>query len=133
MRVVFDANVVVAGVCWQGEAFVCLLKLARRQAFAFGSAATLEETRETAVRVIREVQPRHNAAARLTWYLQKVRLVDPMPLGKQRSRDVRDDPYLAAALGAKAEALVTYDQDLLALGKPFGIAVLRPAAFLKLV
>ena len=67
MRVVFDANVVVAGVCWQGEAFVCLLKLARRRAFAFGSAATLEETRETAVRVIREVQPRHNAAARLTW------------------------------------------------------------------
>jgi len=133
MRVVFDANVVVAGVCWQGEAFVCLLKLARRRAFAFGSAATLEETRETAVRVIREVQPRHNAAARLTWYLEKVRLVDPMPLGKQRSRDVSDDPYLAAALGAKAEALVTYDQDLLALGKPFGIAVLRPAAFLKLV
>ena len=133
MRVVFDANVVVAGVCWQGEAFVCLLKLARRRAFAFGSATTLEETRETAVRVIREVQPRHNAAARLTWYLEKVRLVDPMPLGKQRSRDVSDDPYLAAALGAKAEALVTYDQDLLALGKPFGIAVLRPAAFLKLV
>jgi putative PIN family toxin of toxin-antitoxin system len=133
MRVVFDANVVVAGVCWQGEAFVCLLKLARRQAFAFGSATTLEETRETAVRVIREVQPRHNAAARLTWYLQKVRLVDPMPLGKQRSRDLSDDPYLAAALGAKAEVLVTYDRDLLALGKPFGIAVLRPAAFLKLV
>ena len=103
------------------------------RAFAFGSATTLEETRETAVRVIREVQPRHNAAARLTWYLEKVRLVDPMPLGKQRSRDLSDDPYLAAALGAKAEALVTYDQDLLALGKPFGIAVLRPAAFLKLV
>jgi len=24
MRVVFDANVVVAGVCWQGEGWLCL-------------------------------------------------------------------------------------------------------------
>ncbi|MBN8249534.1 MAG: hypothetical protein J0L84_19100, partial [Verrucomicrobia bacterium] len=34
VRVVLDANVVVAGACWQGEGFLCLLKLARRQAFA---------------------------------------------------------------------------------------------------
>src|SRR5438105_3804038 len=113
MRVVFDANVVVAGVCWQGEGWLCLVKLARRMAFAYGTPETIEETRETAVRLIRQQQPRHNAAARLTWYLDRVRRVDPAPLGKPRSRDPKDDPYLAAALTAQVKVIVSYDHDLL--------------------
>jgi putative PIN family toxin of toxin-antitoxin system len=133
VRVVLDANVVVAGVCWQGEGWLCLLKLARRQAFAYGTEATLEETRETAVRLIQERRPGHNAAARLTWYLERVRRVEAPPLGKQRSRDVKDDPYLGAALGARAAAIVTYDRDLLALEKPFGVMIVRPARFLQMV
>jgi hypothetical protein len=67
----------------------------------------------------------------LGWYLGIVRLVDPSPLGKPRSRDVKDDPYLAAALAGRSEMIVTYDQDLLVLGKPFGIAMARPFHFLK--
>lgn len=133
MRVVLDANVVVAGVCWQGEGWLCLLKLARRQAFAYGTEATLEETRETTIRLIQERKPRHNATARLTWYLERVRRVDAAPLGKQRSRDPKDDPYIAAALAARAMVLVTYDHDLLVLEKPFGIAIVRPARFLQWV
>ncbi|MBE7500067.1 MAG: putative toxin-antitoxin system toxin component, PIN family [Verrucomicrobiales bacterium] len=132
MRVVFDAKVVVAGVCWQGDGWLCLIRMARRQAFAYGTVATLEETRETAVRVIRERQPTHNASARLDWYLDNVRRVEPSPLGKRRSRDERDDPYLAAALAGKAQVLVTYDHDRLDLGKPFGIPIVRPARFLAM-
>ncbi len=133
MRVVFDANVVVAGVCWQGEGWLCLIRMARRQAFAYGTLATVEETRETAVRIIRERHPTHHASARLDWYLDKVRRVEPLPLGKRRSRDERDDPYLAAALAAKAQVIVTYDLDLLDLGKPFGIPIVRPARFLAML
>ena len=46
MRVVLDANVVASGVCWDGEAYLCLVKLARRHAFAFGTEETLAETKE---------------------------------------------------------------------------------------
>jgi predicted nucleic acid-binding protein len=53
-------------------------------------------------------------------------------LGKQRCRDAKDERYLACALGADAEAIVTNDRDLLALGKPFGVAVMTPIEFLKL-
>ena len=133
MRVVFDANVVVAGVCWQGEGWLCLVKLARRLAFAYGTTETLEETRETVLRVIRQQEPRHDAAARLTWYLDRVRRVDPAPLGKRRSRDPKDDPYLAAALAVQARLVVSYDHDLLALKKPFGIQIVRPSRFLQMV
>ena len=45
MRAVFDANVVASAVCWSGEPYLCLVKMARRQVFAFGTSETLEETR----------------------------------------------------------------------------------------
>ncbi len=67
----------------------------------------------------------------LVWYLEKVRSVTPASLGKQRSRDAKDDPYLAVALSARAGFIVTYDHNLLVLGKPFGVEILKPAAFLK--
>ena len=44
-----------------------------------------------------------------------------------------DDRYVAAALGAGAAAVVSNDRDLLTLGKPFGIPVVTPVQFLKLV
>jgi putative PIN family toxin of toxin-antitoxin system len=133
VKVVFDANVVGAGVCWQGEGWLCFVKLARRLAFPYGSVATLTETRETVLRLMRHFQPKHNATGRLAWYLDHLRLVEPMPLGKRRSRDPKDDPYLAAALGAGARAIVTYDRDLLELDKPFGIQIWRPSQFLHAV
>jgi predicted nucleic acid-binding protein len=54
-------------------------------------------------------------------------------LGKQRSRDPKDDPVLACALAARADYLISNDRDLLALGKPFGIAIVTPAEFLRTV
>jgi len=131
VRAVFDANVVAAGAVFRGEAWACLLKVARRQVFVFGSDFTLAEARDTTTQLIRHRIARHNAAGVLVWYLEKVRSVTPAPLGKQRSRDAKDDPYLAVALAARAQFIVTYDHDLLVLGKPFGVEILKPAAFLK--
>jgi len=133
MRVVFDANVAASAVVFRGEAWACLVKLARRQVFAFGTAFTMEETRETATELILHRKARHNAAGALLWYLENVRQVQPAPLGKPRSRDAKDDPYLAAALAARARFIVSYDRDLLDLEKPFGIEIIRPGAFLKIV
>ena len=128
---VIDANVAAAAVCFQCEAALVFLRLARRAAFAYASEETLAETREVTQRLIRRLRPTHNAAGRLAWYLDQVRLVEAAPLGKQRSRDVKDDPYLAAALAAGAEMIVTYDKDLLVLEKPFGISIVRPSVFLS--
>ena len=133
MRVVFDNNVVASGVGWDGEAYFCLVELAHRRAIAYGSETTLKEARETCTRLIQELEFTHYAVTRLNWYLSVVRLVEPAPLGKQRSRDAKDDPYLAAAIAARADFIVSYDKDLLALKKPFGIEIIRPMQFLKLV
>ena len=128
MRVVLDANVVFAGIGWRGEAHNCLLAMAKRRITVFATLEILEEVRAlTAERGNKFKHPAHNL---LTWYYDRVKLVEPAPLGKQRSRDAKDDPYLACALAAGAKVIVSRDEDLLALQKPFGIQIVTPCQLL---
>jgi putative PIN family toxin of toxin-antitoxin system len=74
--------------------------------------------------------PKCNTAGILAWLRLKALWVEQSPLGKQRSRDPQDDPFLSCALAANAQFLVTGDRDLLVLNKPFGIQTVTPAQFL---
>jgi uncharacterized protein len=131
MKVVFDAVVVFSGAGWRGEAYRCLLALAHRQVIAYATEQTLEELNN--LLKDRGDRAKHPPATTLSWYQDVVKRVEPAPLGKQRSRDPKDDPYLACALAAGAKIIVTRDEDLLVLGKPFGIQILRPRQFLALL
>jgi putative PIN family toxin of toxin-antitoxin system len=128
VRVVLDANVVFAGVGWRGEAHNCLVVMAKRRITVFATLEILEEIR--ALVAVRGGKFKHAPHNLLTWYYDRVKLVEPAPLGKQRSRDVKDDPYLACALAAGAKVIVSRDDDLLALQKPFGIQILTPRELL---
>jgi len=77
--------------------------------------------------------PNQDPSGPLAWILSRANYVDAAPLGKQRSRDLKDDPMLACALAAKAEYIVTMDRDLLILGKPFGVSIVTPVQFLRAV
>jgi putative PIN family toxin of toxin-antitoxin system len=129
VRVVLDANIVFAGVGWRGEAHHCLLAMARRRITVFATLEILEEVR--ALVAERGSKLKHAPDNLLTWYYDRVKLVEPAPLGKQRSRDVKDDPYLACALAAGAKIIVSRDDDLLVMKKPFGIEIIRPSEFLR--
>lgn len=134
MRVVLDAGVVLAGAGWQHEAHRCLAVAARRIAVPYATAGTLDELRRVARRMQAEGWfSRHDPWPTLNWYMGFARVVEPAPLGKQRSRDVNDDPYLACAVAARAGFIISRDSDLLVLGKPFGIEILTPRAFLSRV
>jgi len=124
MKVVFDAGVVFSGAGWRGEAHRCLLAMAHRRVIAYATDETLKEL--SALFADRGAKSKHPAATTLSWYQDNVKRVASAPLGKQRSRDVNDDPYLACALSAEAKIIVTRDGDLLVLGKPFGIEIITP-------
>ena len=128
MRVVLDANVVFAGVGWRGEAHHCLVALAKRRITVFATLEILEEVRSLTAE--RGGKFKHDPQTLLTWYYDRVRLVEPAPLGKPRSRDPKDDPYLACALAAEAKIIVSRDDDLLALPTPFGIQIMPPRELL---
>ncbi len=129
MRVVLDANVVFAGAGWRGEAYACILAMARRRITAFATEQTLNELR--ALVSERGYKSPHSPHTVLAWYYEAVRRVEPSPTGKQRSRDPEDDPYLACALAADAKVIVSRDEDLLSLKKPFGIEVIPPRELLR--
>jgi len=128
MKVVFDAGVVFSGAGWRGEAHRCLLAMAHRRVVAYATEETLKELSNLIEdRGGRAKSPPDNI---VSWYQDRIKRVEPAPLGKQRSRDLKDDPYMACALGAGAKVIVTRDDDLLALGKPFGIQIMTPREFL---
>ena len=128
MRVVLDANVVFSGAGWRGEAYKCLVAMARRQITAFATGEILHELEGLTAEITSKAK--FSPQAILEWYYERVNIVEPHPLGKQRSRDIKDDPYLACALGAGAKIIVTRDEDLLVLGKPFGIHIITPRELL---
>ena len=128
MKVVFDAGVVFSAAGWRGEAHRCLLAMAHRQVMAYATMETLKELRN--LLEDRGHKIKYPPGTTLNWYYDRVKLVEPAPLGKQRSRDAKDDPYLACALAAGVKVIVSRDDDLLVLEKPFGIQILTPRELL---
>lgn len=133
IRAVYDCNVILSGIGWNGSARKCSKVVAERRAFLFVTDEILAEYTAVIPETLAAEAPEVNPYPKLAWMKSKARLVKRSPLGKQRSRDAKDDIYLAGALGASAEYLVTYDKDLLDLEKPFGIEVIRPADFLRIM
>jgi putative PIN family toxin of toxin-antitoxin system len=128
MRVVFDANVVFAGAGWRGEAHLCLAAMARRRVVVFATDEIITELRGLVSK--RGFRAAHSPHTVLAWYYRAVKRVEPAPLGKPRSRDPKDDPYLSCALAAQAEVIVSRDDDLLVLQRPFGIEIITPRELL---
>jgi putative PIN family toxin of toxin-antitoxin system len=130
ITVVLDTNTVVSAIFWpRSTARRCLAGLARRH---YGIAVSRDVFDEYEA-VATDLQPRFptcNSAGAIAWLRLKAGWFEPALLGKPRSRDSKDDPFLACALAARAKYLVTRDNDLLVLGKPFGIEMITPARFL---
>lgn len=128
--VVFDCGVVISGLGWRSEPHLCI-STAGRRCLPFVTEQILEEYH----RIIKELEA-DGTFKQSPWPLyqlfrEQCKTVEPAPLGKQRSRDPKDDPYLACALAANARYIISRDPHLLDLEKPFGIEIVTPRAFLN--
>jgi putative PIN family toxin of toxin-antitoxin system len=126
--IVVDTNTFIAAG-WRVNAHArrVFAAVARRRFRLAVSSSIMEEYRGVSQR------PRFsgkNYSGLLGWIEKHALLVEPSPLGKARSRDPKDDIFLACALAANARFIVSSDQDLLKLGKPFGIEIIKPAQFI---
>ncbi len=69
--------------------------------------------------VLADESPRANADGTLTWVRAKTLWVEPALLGKRRSRDLKDERFIAAALAARAKAIgVSYPGRTIRIRKP---------------
>ena len=126
--IVVDTNTFIASG-WRINAHArrVFASVARRRFRLAVSTTILEEYRGVSHR---PQFARKNYASLLSWIEKYALVVEPAPLGKGRSRDPKDHVFLACALAARAKFIVSNDQDLIALGKPFGIEIIRPAQFI---
>ena len=131
--VVLDANVVLAAIGWGGTARLCLKLAAKRRIALCVTESILAEYEAVIPERLKAEMPELDPQPKLAWIRAKAKLIEPAALGKQRSRDPKDDAYLACALAARAHSIISYDEDLLRLGKPFGIEIIRPAELLRRV
>jgi len=129
--VVLDSSTVVSALGWQGEARRILSLLGKRAFTSCTTAALSEEWAEAVATSASLPKWRNpNWANWLRWLTEVSLRAEAVPLRRTVKRDPKDDPVLAAALGARAAYLVSYDRDLLDLEKPFGIQCIHPRAFL---
>jgi len=133
MIAVFDTNIIASAIFWHtSTARLCLVGLARRR---FKLAATDDILQEYVLTCasLRTRRPEQDPSGPLAWIISRAVLVSPSPLGRLRSRDPKDNPFLACAVAARADYLVSNDRDLLVLKKPFGISIVTPVQFLRVL
>ena len=126
MRIVLDTNVLIAAFVARGQCHE-LVEHAVRNHVLFTSEFILDEFRGKLTEKFRV--PQDEAEETLALSRLRMRLVEPVPLPRQISRDPDDDQVLATAVAATADCLITGDSDLLEIGDFEGILILRPAAF----
>jgi putative PIN family toxin of toxin-antitoxin system len=130
MRVVLDTNVFVSGVFFGGLPGRIL------EAWRDGKLEDVvsREIIEEYVRVGDELKARFpgvDLGPVLELVAASATLVAPPPLSEPASRDPDDDKFLACAVAARAEVVVSGDRDLLAVSPYRRVSVLRPRDFVN--
>lgn len=123
MRVVFDSNVLIAAFATHG---LChsLLEICLRGHEVVLSAEILDEV---AQKLGKKVKVPAATVREIRAFLEAHCLLErPVPVPSDACRDPKDLPILGLAAAARAECLVTGDEDLLVIGKYHESSILTP-------
>ena len=129
MKVLFDTNVLYSAFTSKG---VCedIVDEAAGECVIIWSHP-LQDELETALKRKYKLGPGTHAA--LAAFVELCEFVVPATLPKPVCRDSDDDMVLATALAAKANFIVTGDDDLLVLKEFQGIRILSPRQFVEIL
>jgi uncharacterized protein len=129
VRLVFDTNVLLAGIFTRGVCESLLdLSLGSAEHTILCSQYILDEFLDAAVRKFHA--PAAEARRAMDTIRRQVEIVAPLDVTPGACRDADDLPILGTALAAKADSLVTGDRDLLQLQSFQEIAIVSPRAML---
>lgn len=134
MRIVLDTNAVMSALLWRGPPYRLLDAIRQRPRLQlYSSPVLLEElaevlTRPSATKQLNAI----GKAARdvLPDYILAIELIEPAELPRV-VRDPDDDHVLACALAARADLIVTGDNDLLDLNAYQDIQIVTAAEALR--
>ena len=133
MRVVFDTNVILSALLYRTRSLAWLRPLWQSGAIVpLASRDTIAELHRVLLydrfglsdddrrEVLKLYQPK----------CETIFVIQPPPVPE--CRDINDIPFLQLALAGHADALVTGDQDLLALAPAFTVPIITPSELREL-
>ena len=136
MRAVIDTNVLIAALLWRGPPHALLEQLRAGAMTLVSSPALLAELADVIGRAKFDailVQSNTSRERALAEVRQLADVVEPSPLPQPVCRDPDDDHVLALALAAKAELIVSGDNDLLSMKSFENIAIVAPAEAVTMI
>lgn len=130
MKVVIDTNVFISGIFWSGAPSQVLTAW---QSNKFDMAITQEilEEYQRVAEILSKKHPTVDIIPIIELVATKAKLYKPVKLGEQISRDPDDDKFIACALAAKTNLIVTGDDDLLSINGHMNLSMIKPRAFLN--
>ena len=134
MRVVLDTNVVTSALLWGGTPERLIEAAGEGSLELFASEALIAELAGILGRAKFAAKLRQknlSAAEIVARYREIAETVEAAPIEEAALRDPDDAAVLACALAARAEAIISGDDDLQALGSYQGIPVLSPSDCLR--
>ena len=137
LRAVLDSSVLVSGFLTEGGATAALLSRYRQGAFALCSSPWIVEETERALLRPRNMSRYRYRVEDVGQFLDGLAksahfFIDP-PQVPAVSRDPSDDRVIACAVAARADYLVTGDDDMLVVAEHRGIRIVTPRQFLDLL
>jgi hypothetical protein len=134
MIVVFDTNVVVEAIFWpRSTARRALTGLAKRRFQTVINSSVMEEYATITAQIREKLFSNTQPSGALAWIAAKSLNAAPAPLIRKLSRDPDDDLFVATAVAAHANFLVSQDRDLLVLQKPYGVSIVTPVQLVRLL
>lgn len=138
LRAVVDTNVLISGLFGiQNSPSSQILKAYRNQKIILvTSPVILEEVSEVINREKIVKLTKMSAGERTDFMDKLIERSDVTPgkqLAEQAGRDIKDDKFLACAIEAKVDYLVTGDEDLLVLIEYEGIKIITPREFFEIL
>ena len=130
MRIVLDANVVVAAFAARG---LCesILELCLDSHEIILSEHLLSEIHKNLLKKVK--LPKKGADQIVALLRENAMIVKPTPLPANSCRDPDDVKVLGTAVAAQADVILTGDKDLLALKRFRSIPILTPRNFSQLI
>jgi len=132
MKVVVDTNVVISGVFFGGMPSRVLEAWRDGEFDLVVSPEVLEEYRRVGEELMARF-PGVSLAPFLALLVMNAEIVEAPGLSDQVSRDRDDDKFIACALAANCQTIISGDKDLLEVTGYQGLKVVAPREFLESV
>lgn len=132
MRIVLDTNVLMSGIFWSGPPFEILKRWKKGEVIFVVSPGIIEEYLRVGDELGRDY-PGTDAGPILDLLIAQSEICLPDPLPHPVCRDPDDDKFIACALSAKTDYLVSGDKDLLVVSGQLGVKIVKAKPFLNLL